>query len=739
MADEYWPDAMQNAVKIEKSDIDPKTAAKFFTILFNNSPIGIYIIQNGKFKYANPQFQKLTGYGLDELQGITSPLRLVHPKDRYTVRENAEEMIKGERSSPYQYRYVKKNGDIGWALETVVMMTSASKTKTVLGNFIDITGLKIAEKELSHSQEYHRILFDHYRDAVFVLTPGGRFIQANPSACRLLGFEREDLHQMTIFDLSASGDGTAPLFDKLLLQGHVFGEISFQTKGGGNVIAEINATALPDENYLCTVRNITERKQIEGKLREREEKYRELVKHAPVGIYEIDFINLRFVTVNDVMCQYTGYTKEEFLSLNPLEILSDESKKHFIERLRKFSSGEVLPNTVEFEIKGKDGRLFAVLINARYKYENGVPVGATVIAHDITERKRAEEELRLSEERFFKAFNASPVPMIIISSTSYKVTDVNNSFLKTTGYTGGEVIGKAIKKINFWQGLRDLAKIKKAILKYGAIYNYDLIYLAKSGERRTGLFSAEIIDLNGDKCVLATINDITERKIMEKEMARLEQLNLVGEMAAGIGHEVRNPMTSVRGLLQMLSGKEDCIKYREYFGIMIEELDRANSIITEYLSLARNRPLDLKKNYINSIIETLAPLIAADSANSNIKYNIDLHDTAQLLLDEKQIRQLILNLIRNGLEEMEPGGTITIKTYTEGNEVVLAVQDQGRGINPEIIDKIGNPFFTTKENGTGLGLAVCYSIATRHMATIKIETGPSGTTFFVRFKATVQG
>ncbi|MDP4161364.1 MAG: ATP-binding protein, partial [Bacillota bacterium] len=105
-----------------------------------------------------------------------------------------------------------------------------------------------------------------------------------------------------------------------------------------------------------------------------------------------------------------------------------------------------------------------------------------------------------------------------------------------------------------------------------------------------------------------------------------------------------------------------------------------------------------------------------------------------LLLNDKEIRQLLLNLIQNGLESMDTGGCLDIKTFVEGGEVVLKVRDQGNGISHEQLEKIGTPFFTTKANGTGLGLATCYSIANRHNATIKIDTGPEGSTFYVRFK-----
>ncbi len=225
----------------------------------------------------------------------------------------------------------------------------------------------------------------------------------------------------------------------------------------------------------------------------------------------------------------------------------------------------------------------------------------------------------------------------------------------------------------------------------------------------------------------------SNRKQMEKEIARLDQLNLVGEMAASIGHEVRNPMTTVRGFLQLLSKKEECKVHKEYFELMIEELDRANAIITEFLTLAKDKAVQRELKDLNEIIETLIPLMKADATLADKYVRFQLEKIPYLLLDEKEIRQLILNLVRNGLEAMSPGGYLTIKTYVEENEVILFVQDEGTGIEPDVLAKIGTPFFTTKEEGSGLGLAVCYSIASRHNATIRIETGRRGTTFLVRF------
>ncbi|WP_459930808.1 ATP-binding protein [Desulfosporosinus burensis] len=212
------------------------------------------------------------------------------------------------------------------------------------------------------------------------------------------------------------------------------------------------------------------------------------------------------------------------------------------------------------------------------------------------------------------------------------------------------------------------------------------------------------------------------------------RLNLIGQMAAGIAHEIRNPMTTVKGFLQLLSGKKEYEHNANYFSLMVSELDRANSIITDFLSLVKTKPVDLKRQNLNQILESLNPLIQADAMVADISVELELSRIVDLLLDDKEIRQLIFNLVRNGFEAMTPGGKLIIRTYMENNRVVLVVQDQGNGINDRDVSKVGTPFFTTKDNGTGLGLATCYSIVARHKAIISFNSAPTGTTFYIKFE-----
>ncbi|MDF2572704.1 MAG: kinE 3, partial [Sporomusa sp.] len=249
------------------------------------------------------------------------------------------------------------------------------------------------------------------------------------------------------------------------------------------------------------------------------------------------------------------------------------------------------------------------------------------------------------------------------------------------------------------------------------------------------LISMPLLHTDGHDLQYRTIiADTTERKLMEKEISRMDRLHLVGEMAAGIAHEIRNPMTTVRGYLQSFLRKKEFAQFNSQLELMISELDRANSIITEYLSLARNKPVNQSQQSLNEIIETLLPLMVSDALLKGMIIVTELSDDIpDFCLDVQEMRQLLLNLSRNGFDAMKPGGQLTVGTFIEDEQVVLFIQDQGTGIPPELQQKLGTPFLTTKETGTGLGLPICYSIAHRHNAKIDVKTGEAGTTFMVKF------
>jgi len=246
------------------------------------------------------------------------------------------------------------------------------------------------------------------------------------------------------------------------------------------------------------------------------------------------------------------------------------------------------------------------------------------------------------------------------------------------------------------------------------------------------IFSRQSYNYNSKIAELTPIlNYISEQT---EKMTRLDRLNIIGEMAAGIAHEIRNPMTTVRGLLQFMGTKQEFTKQKENIDLMINELDRANSIITEFLSLAKNRVMELSENNLNTIIQAIYPLLQADALCNDCEIKLNLSNLPNVSVDQNSIRQLILNMVRNGLDAMPEGGTINISTNINGEKVLLSIKDSGLGMPWEIKEKLGTPFFTTKEDGTGLGLAICYRIVQLHAAILSVESQPGeGTTFTIEF------
>ncbi|WP_040413070.1 PAS domain S-box protein [Desulfosporosinus sp. OT] len=348
---------------------------------------------------------------------------------------------------------------------------------------------------------------------------------------------------------------------------------------------------------------------------------------------------------------------------------------------------------------------------------------------EIGERRQIEEKaLRLA------SIVESTDDGIIGMTLDGIIIDWNRGAEGIYGYHEAEIIGESIIKLIPDNQHIELDEILANISRGMPMTHYETIRQKKDGQLIHVYLTVSPIKDHSGKIVGASkiVRDVTAQKKLEKEMIRMDQMRLVGEMAASIGHEVRNPMTTVRGFLQLFG--ENFAKYSEYIPLMISELDRANAIITEFLSISRTKTTEFARQSLNDIIECILPLVQVEAINEEKSVILKLNAIPDLLLDHKEIRQVILNLARNGIEAMGKGGNLKIETFSRDDEVILAIHDEGVGINPEIMDRLGTPFFTTKEQGTGLGLAVCFGIAARHNAKINVETSPKGSTFFVRFK-----
>jgi len=430
-----------------------------------------------------------------------------------------------------------------------------------------------------------------------------------------------------------------------------------------------------------------------------------------------------------------GYSQEE---LEPAfyiwqKLLHPDDIDPTMKAVREYLKGRTATYEAEYRMLAKSGKWIWIMARGQVVARNdkGQPLRMAGINLDITERKHTEIAALKSKAQLQTIIENIPFYVWLYDNEG-KFVAVNNSYCQACGFSADDIIGKTVFDIfprdeaeRYWVEDTEVIESQQPII------GEDLIL---SGEVWAEKFKIPVFDANQKTIgMVGLLRDITEQKHFQREVERLDRLNLVGEMAASIGHEIRNPMTTVRGYLQIMRENKEYVQEIEYFDLMIEELDRANSIITEFLSLAKNKMVDMTPRNLNTIISKSLPLIQAAALSRDQNIKLEMTELPDLLLDQKEIRQLILNLVNNGMEAMSSAGAVTIKTILENEDVVLAVQDQGHGIERELLDKLGTPFFTTKDQGTGLGLAVCYRIASRHNAKIDIETSSTGTTFYIRF------
>ena len=445
------------------------------------------------------------------------------------------------------------------------------------------------------------------------------------------------------------------------------------------------------------------------------------------------YLKLSFLIASFPTCIYIGllYCKIGFLFIRHLEIRG----------IGKYVTGisfivlGIHAIDLPFLIETPSVVPWGFLIDALLRFIIGI--GTLIV---FFEKTRSDFFLKDQDYRLL-AENASDVIFRCKVRPFFVFDYISPSISKLTGYSPSEFY-KSPKLLLSIIHPSDRPLLKMSIKSIASIRGHLLtLRLIKPNQEIVWIEQKSTPILDSDNTCIGfegIVRDISARKIMEQDLSRLDRLNAVGQMAASVAHEIRNPMTTVRGYLQFFANKKEFSNYKSQFGLLIEELDRTNLIIKEYLSLSQHKIVDFKNMNLNVIIESLYPLVKADANAANKDIQLDLHPIPELYIDDKEIRQLILNLVRNGLEAMFSGGIIIISTFEDDNEVILSIKDQGNGIPPHILENIGKPFISTKENGTGLGLAICYRIADRHQAKIKVNSDSDGTTFLIYFQSRVK-
>jgi PAS domain S-box-containing protein len=527
-------------------------------LLVEKSPFAVAIIDpEGNYTYINPKFTELFGYTLEDIPCGKDWFEKACPDPSYRKEiisawlEDLRKHLIGE-IRPRTFTVTCKD-----RTEKLILFRSVGlETGDHFVTYEDITERRMNEVSLRESEEKYRTILENIEEGYYEVDLKGNIIFCNDYLCKILGYPREELlgTNNRKYMNQVSAKHVFETFNQVHRTGIPSKSLDWELirKDGSRRTVEISVAPIKHLNgepvgFRGILRDITEQKLADEALRASEEKYRQLVNHAPAGLYEIDFLQRRFVTLNDVMCEYTGYTKEELLSMSPFDILSEESKTRFMERITKVLAGQKVPETAEFNIRTKDGKDLWVLLNAKIVYDQGFPKGARAVVHNITELKQAEDAHRKSEERYRFLVNNANDAIFIAQDGLIKFP--NPKTLEILGYSEGE-----LERIPYANLIHpdDLALVQKTDQRKRdgkeTRGTYTLRVRTRAGEELWAQISSVPIVWEDQPATLNFVRDITIQKKAEEELRqsvdKLRKITGATIQAMAQTVEVRDPYTA---------------------------------------------------------------------------------------------------------------------------------------------------------------------------------------------------
>ncbi len=370
-----------------------------------------------------------------------------------------------------------------------------------------------------------------------------------------------------------------------------------------------------------------------------------------------------------------------------------------------------------------------------------------ILEEEIAERRNIEEVVRVSEEKFSKSFDNAPIMMSISTEVEGTYLDVNKKFLKISGFSREEIIGRTSVELG-WLTQEQRQTLVDKIRSAGSISDMAVIARSKQGKPVSCQFSGEYITVEGNKCILLLAHDVTEQKAMEEQLRQSQKMEAIGQLAGGVAHDFNNILTVIMGYSNLLQMDPKLTEHqKDEVEQIISSADKAAQLTRGLLAFSRKETMNLKKVNINDIVQHVQKfLVRVIGEDIHLKTTV-CGQTLTVCADNTQIEQVLINLATNARDAMPDGGSISVETDLQeiddsfvhihgygvsGRYARITLSDSGCGMDEETCTKIFEPFFTTKESGkgTGLGMAIVYGIIKQHNGFINVYSEPGqGTTF----------
>lgn len=465
-------------------------------------------------------------------------------------------------------------------------------------------------------------------------------------------------------------------------------------------------------------------------LEESMQRYQSLFEYHPDAVFSCD-LDGQFMSVNDAMVRITGRSREELLQTSPLSLLQRADANRVVNHFRNARNGKT--QDFDLQIMNKRQKLVEVQVkNIPIVVGNNV-IGVYGIAKDISVEKQLWKQLLKSEEQYRQLVEESPEAIILRRKDRENGSFVNQTCVQLLKANSKEEVTNC--SIFDFIHPEDHLKVRNAKpVNSEGHYSFECRFVCLNGDLIDVDVNAIPIKYLGETYLHIMVRDITELKQSREFIQQTEKLTVVGELAAGIAHEIRNPLTSLKGFTQLLEDKTD--SNPEYIEIMITEIERINTIVSELLLLTKPKMLEFREIELPNVLDSIITLMSAQANLYGVTIHLNKGECPVPLVlygVENKLKQVFINIIKNGIEATHEGGEIIIEINQYGNDIELQFKDGGCGISSELLSKLGQPFFTTKENGTGLGLMVCYGIIKSHGGTMVIDSEAGiGTTVTIR-------